>query len=46
MCINLSPARPLERTPGPNLGRLGRRNAFGYNDLDLLTGYGTPRAPH
>jgi hypothetical protein len=45
MCINLSPSRPLERTAGPNLGRLDSRNFCGYNDLGQLTGDGTPRAP-
>ena len=45
MCINLSPSRPLERTAGPNLGRLDSRNFCGHNDLGQLTGYGTPRAP-
>jgi len=46
MCINLLASRPLERTPGPNLGRLDRRNTCGHNDLAQLTGHGTPRAPH
>ncbi len=46
MCIDLSPARPFERTLGPNLSRLGRRNLCGHNDLGQLTGNGTPRAPH
>ena len=46
MCINLSPSRPLERTPGQNLSRLDRRNPFVHKDLAQLTGYGTPRAPH
>jgi hypothetical protein len=45
MCINLSPSRPLERTPGPNPGRQDRHNTFGHNNLAQLTGYGTPRAP-
>ncbi len=46
MCINLSASRPLERTPGSNLGRIDRRNSCGHNDLGQLTGHGTPRAPH
>src|SRR6266852_2781444 len=46
MCINLSPSRPFERTPGPSLTRLDGRKFCGHNDLAQLTGYGTPRAPH
>ena len=46
MCINLSPSRPLERTPGLDPIRLDGRNSCGHNHLGQLTGYGTPRAPH
>jgi len=46
MCINLSPTRPFERTPGPNPSRLDGYNSHGHKDLAHLAGYGTPRAPH
>jgi hypothetical protein len=46
MCINLSPSRPFERTPSPNLGWPDRRNHCGHSDLAQLTAYGTARAPH
>jgi len=45
MCINLSPARPFERTLGPFLSQSAWRKPLGHGDLAQFDGYGTARAP-
>ena len=45
MCINLSPARPFERTPGTFSGPSTLPNSLGQRDLARFAWYGTARAP-
>jgi hypothetical protein len=45
MCINLSPARPFERTPGTFSSPSTLPNSLGQRDFAQFAGYGTPRAP-
>jgi len=45
MCINLSPARPFERTPGTLSDPSPSSKSLGQRDLAQFVGYGTARAP-
>jgi hypothetical protein len=45
MCINLSPARPFERTPRAFLSQAARRKPLGHGDLAQVWVYGTGHAP-
>jgi hypothetical protein len=45
MCINLSPARPLGRTPAAFLTQSGWCKPLAQRDLAQFVGYGTARAP-
>jgi hypothetical protein len=45
MCINLSPARPFERTPGTFSGPFTLPNSLGQRDLAQFAWHGTARAP-
>lgn len=45
MCINLSPARPFERTPGAFLASSAASKSLAQHYLAQFRGYGTGRAP-
>jgi hypothetical protein len=45
MCINLSPARPFERTPGAFSGPSGLSKSLSQRHLAQFVRYGTARAP-
>ena len=45
MCINLSPTRPFERTPGPFSGPSALPKSLGQRYLAQFEGDGTSRAP-